>query len=131
MTSPFRCAVRACLTLFAFAAIVFVFANRPLVYASNSDARGRGAIAFHTKGCERCHAITGVGGDRAPDLGSVGQRRAPAQIKTQILKGGHGMPPFGNVLSKEEVKDLVAFLTTCRTDAALGCRQLIPADAPQ
>jgi hypothetical protein len=41
------------------------------------------------------------------------------------------MPPFGNVLSKEEVKDLVAFLTTCRTDAALGCRQLIPADAPQ
>ena len=27
------------------------------------------------------------------------------QIKTQILKGGHGMPPFGNVLSKDEVKD--------------------------
>jgi mono/diheme cytochrome c family protein len=117
--------------LLAFCTIVSAFANRPVVYASNSDARERGAIAFQTKGCERCHAITGVGGDRAPDLGSVGQRRAPNQIKTQILQGGHGMPPFGKVLSKDEVKDLVAFLTTCRTDAAPGCRQLIPAEAPQ
>ncbi|MFY9935745.1 MAG: cytochrome c [Silvibacterium sp.] len=131
MTSPFRRAVSACFALFAFAAIVFAFANRPVAYASNSDARERGAIAFHTKGCERCHAILGVGGDRAPDLGSVGKRRAPGQIKTQILNGGHGMPPFGNVLSKDEVKDLVAFLTSCRTDAAPGCRHLIPAEAPQ
>jgi len=130
MTSPFRRAVSGCFALFAFAAIVFAFANRPVAYASNSDARERGAIAFHTKGCARCHAITGVGGDRAPDLGSVGQRRAPAQIKTQILKGGHGMPPFGNVLSKDEVKDLVAFLTSCRTDTAPGCRELNAADTP-
>src|SRR5271154_2280510 len=130
MTSPFRRALSACFALFAFSAIVFAFTNRPVAYASNSDARERGAIAFHTKGCERCHAITGVGGDRAPDLGNVGQRRAPSQIKTQILKGGHGMPPFGNVLSKDEVKDLVAFLTTCRTDTAPGCRELNAADTP-
>src|SRR5271165_6751887 len=96
MMSPFRRALSACLALVAFSAIVLVFANRPIAYASNSDARERGALAFQTKGCERCHAITGVGGDRAPDLGSVGQRRAPGQIKTQILNGGHGMPPFGN-----------------------------------
>ena len=131
MTSPFRRAVSACFALFAFAAVVFAFASRPAAFASDSDARERGAVAFHTKGCERCHAITGVGGDRAPDLGSVGLRRAPGQIKTQILKGGHGMPPFGNVISKDEVKDLVAFLTSCRTDAAPGCRELIPADLPQ
>src|SRR5271165_1496461 len=104
MTSPFRRALSACLALFAFSAIVFVFANRPIAYASNSDARQRGAIAFQTKGCERCHAITGVGRDRAPDLGSVGQRRAQSKIKTQILKGGHGMPPFKKVLSKDVVK---------------------------
>ena len=131
MTSPFRRAVSACFALFAFSAIVFAISNRLVVCASNSDARERGAVAFHTKGCERCHAITGVGGDRAPDLGSVGQRRAPGQIKTQILNGGHGMPPFGKVLSKDDVKDLVAFLASCRTDTAPGCRQLIPADAPQ
>lgn len=131
MTNPFRRAASACFALFAFLAIVLAFANRPVVYASNPDARERGAVVFRTKGCERCHAITGVGGDRAPDLGSVGQRRSSGQIKTQILKGGHGMPPFGNVLSKNEVKALAAFLTTCRTDTAPGCRQLIPADARQ
>lgn len=91
----------------------------------------RGAVDFHTKGCERCHRITGVGGDRAPDLGSVGLRRNAHQIKLQILNGGHGMPPFGDVLSKKEVDDLVSFLTSCRTDTPPGCRELIPAQPSQ
>lgn len=32
------------------------------------------------------------------------------------------MPPFGRVLTRDEVGDLVTFLTSCRTDAAPGCR---------
>ena len=69
-----------------------------------------------------CHSITGVGGKRAPDLGSVGLRRNARQIRKQIMGGGHGMPPFGEVLTKNEVNDLVAFLTSCRSDEAPGCR---------
>lgn len=131
MTSPLRRAVSACIALIACSTLIFSLANRPAARALNTDAPERGAIVFHTKGCERCHAITGVGGDRAPDLGSIGQRRGSNQIKTQVIKGGHGMPPFGNVLSKDEVKDLVAFLTSCRTDTAPGCRQWMPSQPPQ
>lgn len=96
--------------------------HQEAAYASGDAERERGSIVFHTRGCERCHSITGVGGDRAPDLGSVGQRKLPNAIRAQILKGGGGMPPFQQVLSKDEVKDVVAFLTSCRTDTAPGCR---------
>jgi len=85
-------------------------------------------MVFHTRGCERCHAIQGVGGDRAPDLATVGKRRTASQIKTQVISGGHGMPPFGEVLSKDEVKDVVKFLSSCRTKDAPGCRQWMPAE---
>jgi mono/diheme cytochrome c family protein len=97
--------------------------DRATAYSSTADARRRGAAAFQTRGCERCHSILGVGGDRAPDLGTIGKRKSTSQIKNQIVKGGHGMPPFGGVLSKDEVKNLVIFLTSCRTDAVPGCRQ--------
>jgi mono/diheme cytochrome c family protein len=120
---------------------VFTVGRRPVVFASTPDAnereaneRGaneRGANVFQTHGCVRCHSITGVGGDRAPDLGAVGQRLGARQIKTQILRGGHGMPPFEGILSKDEVKDLVTFLAACRTNAAPGCRQWMPAQPPQ
>ncbi|MGA7315886.1 MAG: cytochrome c [Silvibacterium sp.] len=131
MTSSLRRAVSVCIALIASTIAITAVVNRPAAYASNTDVPERGAMVFQAKGCERCHAITGVGGDRAPDLGSVGQRRGANQIKTQIIKGGHGMPPFGNVLSKDEVKDLVAFLTSCRTDTAPGCRRWIPPQPPQ
>jgi mono/diheme cytochrome c family protein len=64
-------------------------------------ATARGAAAFQTRDCERCHSILGVGGDHTPDLGTIGTRKSMSQIKTQIIKGGHGMPPFGDVLSKD------------------------------
>lgn len=97
----------------------------PLVWASDHQGGERGAFDFHTRGCERCHSITGVGGTRGPDLGSVGLRRTPRQIRKQILNGGHGMPPFSEVLSRREVDDLIVFLMSCRTDQVPGCRELI------
>jgi len=120
-----------CAALCACSIAILAYAHHPVVHASSEEARERGAVAFHTKGCEQCHSIAGVGGDRAPDLGSVGQRRGASQIKVQILKGGHGMPPFESVLTKDEVKDLVVFLTSCRADAASGCRQWMPPQTPQ
>jgi len=131
MMSPFRRALSACILFLSCSIAILIVANRLEVYASSASARDRGANIFHTKGCEHCHSITGVGGDRAPDLGNVGQRRDARQIKTQILKGGHGMPPFEDVLTKSDVKDLVAFLTSCRTDSAPGCRQWTAAQSAQ
>lgn len=74
----------------------------------------------------RCHSITGVGGVRAPDLGDVGSWLAAGRIKNQIIKGGQRMPPFGKVLKKDEVNDLVEFLRSCQTKTAPGCRQWMP-----
>lgn len=67
--------------------------------------------------------VTGIGGDRGPDLSEVGQRRSARQIRDQIARGGHGMPPFKDVITKKDIKDLAAFLTTCRTATSPGCRQ--------
>jgi mono/diheme cytochrome c family protein len=131
MMSFSRSAVPIFLVLLAYLTTIFIMAKRPVVYASDSDARERGAIDFHTKGCERCHRISGIGGDRAPDLESVGSRRKARQIKSQILNGGHGMPPFSSILTKDEVNDLVSFLTSCRADKASGCRQWMPPQTAQ
>lgn len=121
----------ACIALIAGFLIAFISADRSSAYASNADERERGAAVFHTKGCERCHSITGVGGDRAPDLSSVGLHKSARQIKDQILQGGHGMPPFEHVLTKDEVKDLVALLTSCRSETAPGCRDWTAPQSPQ
>jgi mono/diheme cytochrome c family protein len=131
MTIPYRLALRTSIALFVCSIALFTLARQPVAYASKEDQRKRGAIDFQKKGCERCHSISGIGGDRAPDLAGVGQRRGERQIQTQILNGGHGMPPFKSVLSKDEVKDLVAFLTSCRADTASGCRQWMASPSPQ
>ncbi len=120
--SLFRRAGSTSIILIVCSTILLIIANHAVAHASDDDARERGANLFHTRGCERCHSITGVGGDRAPELSSVALRRTPRQIKTQIMNGGHGMPPFASVLTKDEVKDLVTFLSSCRTDTAPGCR---------
>lgn len=129
MTRPFRRAVSASILFLGFSFAILIVVNRPVAHASNASERG--ANVFHSKGCERCHSITGVGGDRGPDLSSVGGRHGARQIKQQILKGGKGMPPFKDVLTKDEVKDLVAFPTTCRTNSAPGCRQWTSDQPPQ
>ena len=119
MTTPLG---RACTIILSCVALIAVLTNHAL-HAASPDARQRGALVFQAKGCERCHAILGVGGDRAPDLGMVGQSKTANQIRAQVINGGHGMPPFGKVLSKDQVKDVVVFLISCKTDTAPGCRR--------
>jgi mono/diheme cytochrome c family protein len=111
-------------------AIFLIFDCHSVSHALNRDAGKRGALLFQTKGCERCHSITGVGGDRAPDLGSIGQRRKADRIKAQILHGGNGMPAFKGVLAKDEIEALVRFLTSCRSDTPPGCRQWTSSEPP-
>jgi mono/diheme cytochrome c family protein len=126
MSRPFRRYFSFCALLFGIAVFIHFSASPHIVHASSSAAHRRGAYLFETAGCERCHSITGVGGVRAPDLGNVGLKRGAGRIRKQIMNGGHGMPPFGKVLKKDEVDDLVDFLMSCRTKTAPGCRQWMP-----
>jgi len=79
----------------------------------------RGGELFHDKGCARCHAISGVGGDEAPDLARSG-RQAPADLPAlAAVMWNHGpdmwdrMVASGDVppeLTPRDTADLMAFL---------------------
>ncbi len=71
-----------------------------------------GAKLFHDKGCEFCHAIAGYGGRRGPELTDVRGRMAPDQIAARITNGGPNMPAYARILTPEQVRALVAFLST-------------------
>jgi ubiquinol-cytochrome c reductase cytochrome b subunit len=62
------------------------------------------------KGCEHCHGVEGVGTDLGPSLSTVGKRLSKAQIEQQIEDGGKQMPAFGDMLSRDEMKELVDYL---------------------
>jgi ubiquinol-cytochrome c reductase cytochrome b subunit len=69
-----------------------------------------GASLFQTKGCLNCHAISGTGGDKGPDLTYVADRLDHAALVTRIVGGGHAMPAYASVLTLEEIDALTAFL---------------------
>ena len=108
------------------AVVLVLSAKCSFANASSSDARQHGGLLFETSGCQQCHSIFGIGGHRAPGLGSVGLSKDSRQIRQQIVNGGGGMPPFGHVLTKPEVDDLVDFLSSCKSKAAPGCRKWMP-----
>jgi ubiquinol-cytochrome c reductase cytochrome b subunit len=71
----------------------------------------RGVHFFYTKGCEYCHRINGYGGRAGPDLSIIGNLLSRQQLTLRIVNGGNNMPAFGGTLSKEELGDLVGFLS--------------------
>lgn len=81
-----------------------------VVHAYSNESEKAGATLFHEKGCEHCHGANGRGGERGPDLSTVGKRLSKQKIEHQIHNGGAAMPAFGDVLQPDEVKDLVDFL---------------------
>ncbi len=91
------------------------FETKPLPDAvvGNVDPVAKsGSVLFYKKACIYCHAISGVGGKRGPDLTLVGNRLSEGQLTIKIVNGGGNMPAYGGTLSKEELKDLVSFLQT-------------------
>jgi ubiquinol-cytochrome c reductase cytochrome b subunit len=93
------------------------FDAKPLpasVVRSSDPAVLQGARLFHAKGCEFCHAIEGHGGERGPDLSEVASRMSPDQIATRITNGSPNMPAYVRVLTPEETRAIVAFLSTRR-----------------
>lgn len=87
----------------------------PVVCPAWASSRSRrGAELFATSGCQHCHSMNHVGGKKGPDLSNVGRTVNKAALRRQIVEGGDEMPPFGDVLEPAEVKDLVAYLHSCR-----------------
>jgi ubiquinol-cytochrome c reductase cytochrome b subunit len=69
-----------------------------------------GSRLFLSKGCAYCHTMSGEGGERGPNLSTVGSRLSDSQITIRILNGGNNMPAYGSILTPQEVDDLLAFL---------------------
>jgi mono/diheme cytochrome c family protein len=93
------------------AALASHLSSVPTAQAASKADRELGAKLFHEKGCEFCHGVDGIGTDRAPDLSSVGRKLHPAEIVKQIHDGDARMPAFGEVLTSDEIQQLVAFLS--------------------
>ena len=54
--------------------------------------------------------MAGNGGQRGPNLTTVGARLSPEQITIRILNGGNNMPSYASILKPDELDALVAFL---------------------
>jgi ubiquinol-cytochrome c reductase cytochrome b subunit len=89
------------------------FSAQPLpqeVVGTTSGPVYRGAQLFYQKGCEYCHTVSGHGGQRGPDLTTVGDRLTTNQMTIRIANGATNMPGFGSNLTPQQLDELVAFL---------------------
>ena len=86
----------------------------PAVTTGLQGSAARGAVLFDEKACLACHAIGGEGGQRGPDLTTIGDRLTLEQLTWRILYGGNNMPAYGEALTPEELDALVAFLAERR-----------------
>jgi len=91
-------------------------------------ARGRELALHHASAsCLRCHIIEGRGGIAGPSLMDVGERLTRAELLQSVIDPqasvaeGYGamsaMPEMRETLTPSEVRDIVAYLATCRGDA--------------
>lgn len=76
----------------------------------------QGLQLFSSKGCVTCHQINGWGGYRGPNLSNVANRYTPDQLTYIILNGRGNMPSYGNNLTPAEMKSILAFLETRKSD---------------
>ncbi len=77
----------------------------------------RGAQLFESESCSKCHTIANTGGQRGPDLTTVGRRLSPDELTWRIANGGNNMPAFGANLQSDELDALVAFLAQLKSDS--------------
>lgn len=85
----------------------------------------RGSIAYRTY-CVLCHGVSGKGDGRAakmytPRPANLTVSPFPDQYKEMIIRGGGPavgrsafMPPWGDELTDEQIRDLVSFLRVVR-----------------
>jgi ubiquinol-cytochrome c reductase cytochrome b subunit len=91
----------------------------------STPLRLQGAALFQNKNCRNCHALEGSGGQRGPDLTTVGTRLTRGQLIDQVSNGtpgGGNMPAYGKQISAAEMTALVEFLENLRPEGALPAR---------
>lgn len=82
-----------------------------------STPLGLQVLVFQNKNCRNCHAIEGLGGQRGPDLTTVGTRLTRDQLIDQVSNGtpgGGNMPAYGKQLGPAEMTSLCDFLVALR-----------------
>ncbi len=118
---------------------------QPLTAVPGDPARGRAIVVDRYKGlCLLCHSgpfpEQAFQGNFAPDLGDVGRRLSPGQLRLRIVDGQRLnphtiMPSYHRteglhrvaqalrgkpILTAQEVEDVVMFLTTLRGATSTG-----------
>jgi cytochrome c2 len=78
-----RVSLRVLVLVAAVSAIVVTAASaQPTVGAAQDPMAG--ARVFATKGCEKCHAVNGVGGKVGPDLARVARPQSFFDLATAM-----------------------------------------------
>ena len=88
----------------------------------SSPVELQGSLVFQYKNCRNCHALDGLGGDRGPDLTTIGVRMTRNQLIDQVSNGtpgGGNMPAYGKQISPAEMDALVDFLVSLRPEGQL------------
>jgi mono/diheme cytochrome c family protein len=126
-----RHALAATLLACASVALADDEAAAPLPRETADAAVVRGSIVFKTY-CVLCHGVTGKGDGRAarmytPRPANLTVSPFNDQYKEMIIRGGGPsvgrspfMPPWGDELTEEQIKDLVAFLRELRKTGEPG-----------
>jgi mono/diheme cytochrome c family protein len=99
-----------------FGATTASLAQTPAGPAQNAFA---GAQVFGEKGCVKCHAVRGLGGDEGPDLGASSERKTfyelAAHMWNHVPRMVERMGSLGidrPQMTAQETSDLIAFLFT-------------------
>ncbi len=107
--------MRSCLLILGMlAAAAAAHAGGP----SSKQQAAAGAALFQSSGCTHCHGDHAQGGEIGPTLADVGKRLKPEELQKQLRNGGAAMPAFGDVLTNDEIEQLVQFLRTKRGSKA-------------
>jgi ubiquinol-cytochrome c reductase cytochrome b subunit len=101
------------------------------IIRQSTPLRLQGALVFQNKNCRNCHAIEDLGGQRGPDLTTVGTRLTRDQLIDQVSNGtpgGGNMPAYGKQLDPAEMASLCEFLVALRPSGQASARS--PVDDP-
>ncbi len=84
--------------------------------ASNANASDVAALQkeggdIFSSNCAECHGANGQGGE-GPALSGNTKLQNTGHVVTQISNGGHGMPPFGDQLSDEQLAAVATYIRT-------------------
>ncbi len=116
--------------------MIFEISNEEIEVEPGNASRGRQIFREHPiASCIRCHRLEGEGGFVGPYLDGIAKRQKEDYLRESLLdpqaKIAEGfpaeispMPPFGVLLTPQDIEDLVAFLLTLEADPPPG--SLVP-----